>query len=194
MANAFDAGNAPEGVPSEIIKGDFIQWKESDLVTDYPSSLYTSTFIARPTSGGANEISVTATGSSSYYLFTITSTSSAAFAEAEYSWQLKIKRNSDNAQVVIRQGTVTVSEDVSSSTGDSRTHSQIMVDKIESLLAGKADSDVSSYSIAGRSLTKMTFAELQDARNFYRGEVAREKNTLDLKNGRKGSATIQVKF
>jgi hypothetical protein len=43
-------------------------------------------------------------------------------------------------------------------------------------------------------LTKMTFAELQDARNFYRGEVAREKNTLDLKNGRKGSATIQVKF
>ena len=116
MANAFDAGNAPEGVPSEIIKGDFIQWKESDLVIDYPSSLYTSTFIARPTSGGANEISVTATGSSSYYLFTITSTSSAAFAEAEYSWQLKIKRNSDNAQVVIRQGTVTVSEDVSSYT------------------------------------------------------------------------------
>jgi hypothetical protein len=194
MANAFDAANAPEGVPSEIIKGDFVQWKESDLVTDYPSDSYTSTFIARPTAGGANEISVTATGSSSYYLFSITSTASAAFKKGDYSWQLKIKRNSDNAQVVIRQGSVKVSSDVAASTSDSRSHAQIMVDKIESLLAGKADSDVSSYSIAGRSLTKMTFAELQDARNFYRGEVIREQNTLDLKNGRKGASTIQVKF
>ena len=69
-----------------------------------------------------------------------------------------------------------------------------MLDKIESMLNGKADSDVSSYSIAGRSLTKMTFAELQDARNFYKQEVLNEQSKINIKNGRKGSSTIQVRF
>ena len=69
-----------------------------------------------------------------------------------------------------------------------------MQSKIESLLSGKADSDVANYSIAGRSLTKLTFEELRDARDFYRQEVLHENNELDLKNGRKGSSTIQVRF
>ena len=36
MANAFDASQAPEGEPDEIVVGDFLQWKRSDLVDDYP--------------------------------------------------------------------------------------------------------------------------------------------------------------
>ena len=194
MANAFDAANANEGVPTQIVIGDYVQWKVSGLVDDYPTDSYTSTFIGRPTSGGSNEISVTATGHATHYLYTISSTDSASIAKGSYSWQIKIKRNSDNAQVVVNQGSLDVLSDISTSTSDSRSHSEIMVGKIESLLAGKADSDVSSYSIAGRSLTKLSFQELQDARTFYRGEVTREQNNIDLKNGRKGASTIQVKF
>ena len=77
---------------------------------------------------------------------------------------------------------------------DPRSHAEIMLGKIESLLAGKADNDVSSYSIAGRSLVKLTFEELVNARNFYRAEVAQEANEIDLKHGRKNSSTIQVRF
>ena len=194
MANAFDAANANEGVPIQIVIGDYVQWKVSGLVDDYPTDSYTSTFIGRPTSGGSNEISVTATGHATHYLYTISSTDSASIAKGSYSWQIRIKRNSDNAQVVVNQGSLDVLSDISTSTSDSRSHSEIMVSKIESLLAGKADSDVSSYSIAGRSLTKLSFQELQDARTFYRGEVTREQNNIDLKNGRKGASTIQVKF
>jgi hypothetical protein len=69
-----------------------------------------------------------------------------------------------------------------------------MVTKIESLLQGKADSDVSSYSIAGRSLTKLDFQELLDARNYYKSEVTREKAVLGAKMGRKGNMTVQVRF
>ena len=194
MANAFDAANATEGEPTQIVTGDFVQWKASGLVDDYPTDAYTSSFIARPTSGGSNEISVTATGQTTHYLYTISSTDSASFAKGEYSWQLKITRNSDSSQVVVNQGNLEVLANISTSTSDTRSHSEIMVSKIESLLSGKADSDVSSYSIAGRSLTKLSFQELQDARTFYRGEVTREQNNKDLKNGRKGASTIQVKF
>ena len=43
MANLFDAASAPEGEPSEIVVGDFIQWKRSELVTDYATDEYTAT-------------------------------------------------------------------------------------------------------------------------------------------------------
>jgi len=194
MANAFDAANAKEGVPTQIVIGDYVQWKVSGLVDDYPTDSYTSTFIARPTSGGSNDISVSGSGQTTHYLFTISSTVSSKIAKGYYSWQLKITRNSDSATVVVNQGNLEVLTNLSTSTSDTRSHSEIMVSRIESLLSGKADSDVSSYSIAGRSLTKLSFQELQDARTFYRGEVTREQNNEDLKNGRKGASTIQVKF
>ena len=47
MANAFDSTNAPEGEPSEVVVGDFLQWKRSDLVSDYPTDLYSLSYVAR---------------------------------------------------------------------------------------------------------------------------------------------------
>jgi len=70
----------------------------------------------------------------------------------------------------------------------------LMVSKIQSILEGKADSDVSSYSIAGRSLSKMSFQELTDARDYYRAEFTKEQSAENARNGRKGASTIQVRF
>ena len=69
-----------------------------------------------------------------------------------------------------------------------------MVDKIESILQGKADADVSSYSINGRSLTKMSFQDLNDARDFYRKEYAKELQLERAKNGDATGATVLVRF
>jgi hypothetical protein len=69
-----------------------------------------------------------------------------------------------------------------------------MVDKIQSVLEGKAGSDVSEYSIAGRSLTKMTYQELLDARKSYRAEANALKVKEMIKRGKGSSATIKVKF
>lgn len=77
---------------------------------------------------------------------------------------------------------------------DPRTHAEIMVAKIESILSGKADSDVSSYSIAGRSLSKMSFRELTDARDYYRKEVQREVIAERIRKGQGTGATVQVRF
>ena len=194
MANAFDAVNAPEGEPESIVVGDFVQWKRSDLIADYPADSYTATYVARITGGGQNEIQVVGTNQTTHYLFQISGTSSAVFSPGYYFYQLEIKRNSDNERIVISKGNFNITPDLEVNQADPRTNSKIMLDKIESLLNGKADSDVSSYSVAGRSLTKMTFAELQDARNFYKQEVLNEQSKIDAKNGRKGHTTIQVRF
>tara|TARA_R110000868_G_scaffold313856_3_gene574872 strand:- start:7980 stop:8564 length:585 start_codon:yes stop_codon:yes gene_type:complete len=194
MANLFDSTNAPEGEPAEIVVGDFIQWKRTDLVSDYPTSLYTATYVARITGGGANEIQLEGTGQTSHYLFTASSSITADFATGYYHWQLEIVRNSDSERIVIDRGTFTAIADLDVNQADPRSNAEIMVDKIESLLTGKADSDVSSYSIAGRSLTKLTFSELVDARNYYQSQVKQEKSKADAKAGRAGSATIKVRF
>jgi len=61
-------------------------------------------------------------------------------------------------------------------------------------LQGRADSDVSSYSIQGRSLSKMAINDLLQWRDYYRREVKKEKRDSDIKNGRGTSATVKVRF
>jgi len=197
MANLFDAANAPEGEPTEIVVGDFLQWKRSDIAQDYPTgSGYTAEYVARITGGGASEIKLPqAAGSTDdYYLFTVDSTTSAEFTPGLYHWQLEVTQTSSGNRLVLDIGDFTAVPDMDDNQADPRIHAEIMLAKIESLLQGKADADVSSYSIAGRSLTKLSFQELLDARDRYRREVTQHKNSELVKRGKKNGSTIQVRF
>lgn len=195
MANAFDATNAPEGLPGTIVVGDFVQWKRSDLVTDYPVDSYTAKYIFRK-KGGVAEFQISSSGVSpaTHFLFSAGNSATYAYEAGQYDWQLEIIRSSDSERIVLSRGEIEVIADLDVSGTDVRSHNEVMLSKIQSLLEGKADSDVSSYSIAGRSLTKMGFQELVDAKNYYRSEVLREKRLLDAKNGRSGASTVKVRF
>ena len=193
MANAFDSTNAPEGEPSEVVVGDFLQWKRSDLVSDYPTDLYSLSYVAR-INNSASEIVISTTGHTTHFLATALNAATSTYAVGDYSWQAEITRTSDGERVTVDRGSFTVIADLDAENADTRSHAQIMVDKIESLLSGKADSDVASYSIAGRSLTKMSFQDLVNARDYYRAEATKDAANLDAKYGRKGASTIRVRF
>ena len=77
---------------------------------------------------------------------------------------------------------------------DPRSHAEIMIEKIEAVLQGRADADIASYSIQGRSLTKIAPNELIEWRNFYRAELTMEHRKDHIKNGRATSATIKYRF
>ena len=194
MANLFDAANAPEGEPTIVTVGDFIQWKRSDLVDDYPPSLYTATYIARITGGGSNEITLIGTDETTHYLFSVSSTVSADFVPGYYHWQLEIVRNSDSERIVVDTGTFTANVDLDVNASDPRTHAEIMVDKIESILQGRADSDVANYSIKDRSLTKLSISELLQWRDYYRLELRKEKTAQLIAKGETTGATVKVRF
>ena len=193
MGNLFDSANAPVGVPTEVVIGDFIQFKITQFSSDYDNTLFTMRFVARISTGGSSEIKVDATALEDDYLFTIASATSAAFTVGEYHYQLEIERNSDNERVVVDRGQITVSTDFDDNV-DPRHHAEIMLDKIESILEGKADSDVSSYSINGRSLSKFSPDELVQWRDYYKREVGLIKRKEAIKHGRKPKSTILGRF
>lgn len=193
MANLFDSANAPTGVPTQIVVGDFIQFKITQFSDDYSNSLFTMRFVARISTGGATEVKFDATASGDDYLFTVSSATSADFTVGTYHYQLEIERDSDNERIVVDRGEIDIVTDFDNQI-DPRHHAEIMLTKIESILEGKADSDVSSYSIAGRSLTKLSPEELVDWRNHYRREVSAIKRQEAVKHGRKPKSTILLRF
>ena len=193
MANLFDPANAPEGEPLEIVVGDFIQWKRSDLVSDYPPATHSAEYVARITGGGSNEIKLAATEASGYYLFTVDSATSSAFAAGKYHWQLEITQTSSGNRLVVDTGDFQAIPDMDDNQADPRIHAEIMVDKIQTILEGKADSDVASYSIGGRSISKMSFAELMDVRDRFKAEIVAHNNRELVKKGKKNGATVKVR-
>jgi hypothetical protein len=146
--------------------------------------------------GGAEEIKISQDAGSTddYYLFSVDSSTTATYFSGTYEWQLKITQTSSGNKVVVDTGSFQIDPNMDNYQADGRSHAQLMVDKIESLLEGKADSDVSSYSIAGRSLTKLSFQELVDARDYYRREVTQYKTKELLKRGKAVGSTVQVRF
>ncbi len=91
-------------------------------------------------------------------------------AAGTYAYSIKAKRIADNATRTVESGNVIVLADPA--TQDTRSHSEKVLEAIEALIEGRATKDVASYSIAGRSLTRLSPDELVKWRAVYRREVA----------------------
>ena len=194
LANRFDPANSPIIEPERIVVGDFIQWRRTDLGTDYPNDAYTATYVARITGGGSSEIQITGTAYNSDYLFSASSSVSEDFTAGFYHYQLEMVRNSDSERIVIDRGTFTAVVDLDVNGTDPRSHAEIMVDKIETVLQGRADADVLSYSINGRSLSKMPPNELVEWRDYYKREFLMEKRKERIRRKIASGATIVARF
>jgi hypothetical protein len=194
MANLFDVDNAPTSEPSEVTVGSYIQWKRADLAEDYPVADYSLIYILRLRGGTATEITITANEVNGEYVVQVPSTTSAGWTAGNYHWQAEIQRTSDSSRVLVGRGDIRIMPDLDDNGTDPRSHAEIMLDKIESLLSGRADKDVSSYSINGRSLAKMNISDLLAWRDYYRKEVAKERREANIANGKPVKTTVKVRF
>ena len=194
MANLFDESNAPEGEPLKVVVGDFIQWKKTALAESYPPAQFSAEYVARVTAGGSGEIKLAAIERTNYYLFQVTSATSETFAPGFYHWQLEVTETSSGNRLVVERGEFEAIADLDVNGADPRSHADIMLDKIEALLEGRADKDVSSYSIQGRSISKMSIADLLQWRDYYRKEQVRERRDNAIALGKPTKTTMKVRF
>jgi len=196
MANLFDTTQAREGEPTQVVPGDFLAWKRSDLVTDYPPGEYTAEYVARITGGGDDEIKLAqnAGTTSSYYLFVVDSATSSNFSVGLYHWQLEITKVATGDRVVVDIGDFRALADLDSNQADPRSHARKMVDAIEAMLEGRADTeelDAVQSTIGDRSLTR---GGLLDMHRYYSRIVASEDARIAHQQGKSLSGFVRSSF
>ena len=192
MANIFT--ETPEKEPVSFYKGETVVWKRTDIGADYSPSSYSMVWEASLESNGSTRFSATVTESGTEYTFTLDNSATAGYTAGDYIWFLKVLQTSDSETLVIDSGKLTVKDNYFATTGDTRSHAKVMVDKLESLLEGKADADVSSYAIAGRSLNKLTVEEMLKWRDYYKAEYQREIQEFRIGNNEGSGSIVKVRF
>ena len=69
-----------------------------------------------------------------------------------------------------------------------------MFDAIKTVIEGRVPADVESYSIAGRSITKMSSAELLKWYHFYKDQVKQEEAAERIASGENLGGKILTRF
>ena len=193
MANLFDTTNYPTVEPQTLEAGDRWAWLRADLITDYPSSAYSLSYVFRREITG-ERIAITASSNSTGYVVEVSSTTTAAYNPGRYHWDAYITRTSDSARVKVNSGTLEVKPNKATSSDDPRSFAQICLDNIETYLRDPNNIAAASYSIAGRSLSRWSRADLLTERERWKGEVAREKQAEQFARGMLTNSTIRVRF
>ena len=193
MANLFDTTNYPTVEPQTLEAGDRWAWLRADLITDYPSSAYSLSYVLRREITG-ERIAITASSNSTGYVVEVSSTTTAAYNPGRYHWDAYITRTSDSARVKVNSGTLEIKPNKATSSDDPRSFAQICLDNIETYLRDPNNIAAASYSIAGRSLSRLSRADLLTERERWKGEVAREKQAEQFARGMLTNSTIRGRF
>jgi hypothetical protein len=196
MSNLFDRANYPTQEPDTIVIGDRLVWRRDDIADTYPTSTFALTYEFHKDSGGggSHQFEITATEADSTYFIEVASSTTASYTDGDYIWNAYITRSADSERIRIDTGRSTVVLNLANTNADLRSHAKKVLDNIEAVLENRASIDQSSFSIAGRSLSRMSIDELLTLRDRYHSEYLEEIKKARIKNKQRSGNTIEVKF
>tara|TARA_R110000744_G_scaffold3847_1_gene14179 strand:+ start:2263 stop:2853 length:591 start_codon:yes stop_codon:yes gene_type:complete len=196
MANLFNASNYPSQEPETLVVGDRWVWQRPDLVTDYPTDAYALTyeFHCDTGGGGSHKFTITASETSTAYVVEVISATTAGYTAHQYKWYAFITRTSDSQRIAVDNGITTLVVNYADSNADVRSHAKKVLDSIQAVIENRATVDQSSFSIAGRSLSRMTIDELFMVRDRYRAEYNEEVKKARIRNKKPSGNLIGVRF
>ena len=200
MSNLFDSTNyrtlepTLEEYQNPIVAGDYLAWKREDLGSDYPPASYALTYSARLNGTGSTAISITASESGTDYLVEVASSSTASYTVGIYQWAGYITRSSDSERVQIAEGTWEVIPNRATSTADPEPYAKTVLDAIEAVIQGRASQDQMSFSIAGRSLSRMSIQDLLLFRNKFKADWLKEKRMQRTRKGLGHNGIIKTRL
>ena len=196
MSNLFDRANYPTQEPDIIVIGDRLVWRRDDIADTYPTSTFALTYEFHKDSGGggSNQFEITATEADDNYFVEVASSTTASYTDGDYIWNAYITRSADSQRIRVDTGRSTVVLNLANTNADLRSHAKKVLDNIEAVLENRASIDQSSFSIAGRSLSRMSIDELLTFRDRYHAEYLEEIKKARIKNKQRSGNTIEVKF
>lgn len=196
MANLFDRANYPTQEPDELVIGDRWTWRRPDIAATYDPADYALTyrFHHDDGGGGSHKFLITATETSNDYIIEVPSATTAGYNSLQYKWYAFITRTSDSQRIAVDDGYTYLVENYATTNADLRSHTKKVLDAIEATIEGRASQDQMSYSIAGRSLSRMSVDDLLKFRDRYRAEYNEELKKARIKNKQDTGNTIKVRF
>lgn len=196
MANLFESANYPSQEPETLVVGDRWAWQRPDLVTDYPTDQYALTyeFHIDAGGGGSHKFTITATETTTAYIVEVASTVTDNYTADQYKWYAFITRTSDSQRVAVDNGMTTLVANFADTNADLRTHAKKVLDAVQAVIENRATIDQSSFSIAGRSLSRMSIDELFTVRDRYRAEYNEEVKKARIRNKKPSGNLIGVRF
>ena len=196
MSNAFDRENYPQKEPSTLVLGDYWAWKRDDLADTYPIGSYALTYEFHEDSGGggSHKFTLTATEADNTYYIEAASSSTTGYTVGDYIWEAYITKSADSNRVMVDSGRTTITQNLANTNADLRSHAKKVLDAIEAVIEGRATIDQSSFSLGGRSLSRMSVDELMTFRDRYRAEYLKEIKLARIRNKQGTGNTPKVRF
>ena len=195
--NLFDTTDAPKKNPKSFVRGDYIAWRNFDLVADYPTAEYSLRYNFRSEGEPAREFIVDSTVDSGEYLFEMTGSVTALIDAGRWHWDLYVIRLSDSERVTVDQGEIRVLANKAEDSTDPRSLPNKMVAEIERAMLHRASNnqlDTLAYSLGVETSATRNPAVLRDWYNFWRAEQLKANRKWRARNGKRHSGVIRVRF
>jgi|TARA_R110000851_G_C13098088_1_gene567772 hypothetical protein len=179
--------------PTIVYAGTTWRWERS-LSSQFPAATWTLDYYFRSSDGKYN-FDIQATNNSGNFRVNYTSALSDDVAPTIYMGQGFVS-NAANERFIVYEGQLEIMPDFNlQNTGkDLRSHAQKVLEQIKALLEGRFVDDSASYSIAGRSLTKLTPLELIETKHEYERIVIAETRQNRAKQGLETGQVIRANF
>jgi hypothetical protein len=175
-------------IPDEFRAGDTIKWTQN--LTNYQPDAWTLKYVFVK---DGDQVIVTGTDNGdSSHLLTINLAS--AFESGTYKWSSYVTDEVDRHTIEDGRVEVLVNYETATSGYDDRSHIKKTLDALEAIIEGRASRDQESYSIAGRSLSRMPVPDLIQWRDKYKAYHAQEIKAERIKRGLGHSGRIEVRF
>lgn len=175
-----------EKLPTLVVAGTTVKF-----IRDYdlnPASWTSTAYFTN----SANSYSVTASDNGDgRFLFDASAAVTSTWVAGDYKLSIQY---TDGSETYVAEVTSVLVEPALGSATDVRSHAKKVLDALESTLEGKASQDQLSYSIRGRSLSRMSPGELLEWRDKYKAEYKREVDAENIANGMGTSSVIRVRF
>jgi hypothetical protein len=166
---------------------------------DYSATVYSIWIALRgatvdPIDINDSNTNISITGSGNKWTITVPKAVTETYTAGEYKYSIYLYTSTLRYEV--ETGTVKVISDLASQTAqnDTRSHVKKVLDAIEAVIEGRASTDQMSYTIAGRSLSKMPVKDLLYLRDRYKAEYKRELDAEKIAMGASIGGQVRVKL
>lgn len=175
--------------PVKITAGDTISFTKS--LADYPASAgWSLKYVLR---GGADPITFISTANGDDHVILVPASTTAVWLPADY--EITGFAEFAGARNPIYIATITVSINVEvNDPGDTRTHAQKMIVKLEAQLEKMAEDDIIDSSVEGTEIRREARKEIYTMRKKYQRERESEIAAENIRNGKESGRRIVTRL